>query len=176
MDYVFHFTGKGNQSYVMKDTEGNAVYEAACQKVTLFRDTPFLFRNLAAGTQTEKMIGHSKSFALGNGHDFNVTITSSFKVDGVQIWDMLRDMGYGFRFRLNGVAPHYDVTKKGENIGSCELAGTGAMNPKYKDSMAGKIPTNGIFRVECQPEEVPGMFLVCFALTKTDTATDNLKL
>lgn len=176
MDYVFHFTGKGNQSYVMKDVEGSIVYEAVCEKVTLFRDTPFLFRDVAADTQVEKLIGHSKAFALGNGHDFYVTITSSFKVDGVQVWDVLREMGYGFRFRLHGAAAHYDVTKHGQSIGSCELAGTGAMNPKYKDSMAGKIPTNGIFRVQCLPEDVPGMFLLCFALTKTDTAIANMTL
>ena len=176
MNYVFHFTGKGNQSYVMKDAEGNIVYEALCEKVTLFKDTPFLFRDPVANTQAEKMIGHSKAFSLGNGHGFYVTITSSFKVDGVQVWDVLRGMGYGFRFRLHGVAPHYDVTKLNQDIGFCELAGTGAMNPKYKDSLAGKMPTNGIFRVECQPEEVPGMFLLCFALTKTDTAIANLKL
>lgn len=175
MNYVFHFTGKGNQSYVMKDTEGNIVYEAICEKMTLFRDTPFMFRDLVVGTEVEKMISHSKAFALGNGHGFYVTIASSFKMDGVQVWDVLRDMGYGFRFWLHGVAPHYDVTRFDQNIGFCELAGTGAMNPKYKDSMAGKIPTNGIFRVECQSEEVPGMFLLCFALTRTDTAIANLK-
>lgn len=176
MDYVFHFTGKGNQSYVMKDAEGKVVYEAVCEKMTLFRDTPFLFRDSAAGTETEKMIGHSKSFSLGNGHGFYVTITSSFSVDGVPVWDVLRDMGYGFRFRLHGAAAHYDVTKQGKDIGFCELAGTGAMDPKYKDTLAGKIPTNGIFRAACEPEEVPGMFLLCFALTKTETAIANMKL
>lgn len=87
--------------------------QAEYEKITLFRDAPFIFRDMAAGTEEKKLIGHA------------------------------------------------------------QLAGTGAFNPKYKDSKLGQLPTNGIFEICCPPAELPGVFLLCHAITKTDFARNN---
>lgn len=167
-DFVYHFTGKLNQSQIMKSSDGTPVYEAVCNGVKLIKDTSYTFRDCITNTETEKMIGHTVSHSIGNGAGFEATISSSFTVDQVPVWDVLAGMGYGFRFSLNGIKPHYEVTLWSENIGWVESAGTGAMNPKYADSAIGKMPTRGIYRVHGRRSDIPGLFLICFALSRTD--------
>lgn len=170
-EFVYHFTGKLNQSQIMKDAAGNPVYEAVCEKITLFKATPFRFCNRLTGEEHLRQIGHTMTCSAGIGENFSVDLSSSFDIDGKGIWEILTDMGYGFRFSLNGLAAHYDVTRCGKEAGFVELAGTGLMNPKYKDNPLGKIPTKGIYRVQCRRRDVEGMFLICLALTRTETTT-----
>lgn len=170
-DFVFHFTGKLNQSYVMENAFGSPVYEAVCDGVTLVKDTKFEFKNHLTGASQEKMIGHTVSQSYGSG-GFGMTISSAFNIDGKNCWDVLADMGYGFDFGLSGVKAHYEVRHMGVNIGYAELGGTGLINEKYENNPLGKIPTNGIFKVRCPKSEAEAMFLICFCLTKTE-ATVN---
>lgn len=171
-DFVYHFTGKMNQSQVMKDSEGNVVYEAICEKVSILKDTPFLFRNRLTGEESRKMVGHTRSNAVGIVPGISETVSSVFDIDGVSVWDILAQMGYGFRFSMNGIAVHYDVEHLGKDAGYAQLAGTGVMNPKYKNNPLGQVPTNGIFQVKCRRSDVPGYFLICFALSRTEKTMD----
>ena len=169
-DFAFHFTGKLNQDHIMKDSYGNAVYEALCSGISLIKDTEYNFVDRLSGEETKKMIGHTKSNSIGNGNGISVNISSSFTVDKVSVWDVLAEMGYGFNFGLNGIVPRYTVSLWGEVVGYVESAGTGLMNPKYKDSAAGKIPAKGIYKAHCRRSDIPGFFLICFALSRTDTS------
>lgn len=166
-EFVFHFTGKLNQSYVMKNSYGEAVYEANCNGVKLVKDTEYEFKNCINGTSSTKMISHTITDSYGNGA-FGTTVKSAFKIDGENCWDVLADMGYGFDFGLNGIKAHYDVRHHGVDIGYVELGGTGLMNEKYKDNPLGKMPANGIFKIECTKSEIEGMFLICFCLSRTE--------
>lgn len=167
-DFVYHFTGKLNQSQIMKDAQGNAVYEAVCEKISILKDTPFLFCDRITGQETRKLVSHTRTNAVGIAPGFSAVVSSAFDIDGVSVWDILADMGYSFRFSMNGLAAHYEVEHWGRNVGYAQLAGTGAMNPKYKDNPLGQVPTNGIFRVHCRRSHIPGFFLICFALSRTD--------
>lgn len=167
-DFVFHFTGKLNQSYIMEDRFEEPVYEAICNGIKLFKDTEFEFKNHINGASSTKMIGHAVTTSYGND-SFSTAVKSAFKIDGENCWDVLASMGYGFEFSLNGIKAHYEVKHMGVNIGYAELAGTGAVNKEYENNPLGKLPTNGIFKVNCPRSEVEGMFLVCFCLSKTDT-------
>lgn len=166
-DYVFHFTGKMNQSYVMKDKNGIPVFEGNSEGVRIFKATKFEFKNLITGESSEKMIGHTISETIGT-ENFSNTINSSFKIDGLNNWDYLASRGYGFNFSLKGIKCHYDVRHHGVNIGYIETAGTEVMNEKYKNNPLAKLPSNGIYRVQCQQSEIEMMFMICFCVTKTD--------
>lgn len=166
-EFIFHFTGKLNQSYIMEDKNGEGVYEAVCEKVTLVKDTAFDFRNLKSGKCETKMIGHTVTTSIGDGA-FGSNIRSSFTIDGQNNWDYLAAMGYGFDFGLNGIKCHYEVRHHGVNIGSIEIAGMEAVNEKYKNNPLAKMPANGIFRISCQRSEIEGMFLIAFCLSKTE--------
>lgn len=166
-EFVFHFTGKLNQSYVMKNSYGEPVYEANCAGVKLVKDTEFEFKNCVDGSTSTKMISHTVTNSFGNGA-FSTAVKSAFNIDGKNCWDVLADMGYGFDFGLNGIKVHYDVRHHGVDIGFIEIGGTGLMDEKYKDNPLGKVPTNGIFKIVCPKSEIEGMFLTCFCITRTE--------
>lgn len=167
-DFVFHFTGKANQSYVMEDQIGAAVYEAVTEKILALKPRPFVFHNFMTGEEDTRMIGAPVTYSLGSESSLGMNISSTFKVDGQDIWELIASMGYGFSFSMNGLAPHFEVRRWNQPAGSAEMGGTGLVNPKYKDNPLGKIPTNGIFKVRCRKSDVPGFFLICFALAHTD--------
>lgn len=168
--FVYHFTGKLNQSQVMKDSNGNVVYEAVCDGIKLIKDTGYNFIDRLSGEESKKMISHTLSKSIGDGDGFSVNISSSFNVDKVPVWDIIAKMGYGFKFGMNGLTPHYTVQRYGTEVGYIENGGTGLMNPKYKDNPLGKVPTSGIFKVYCSRADIPGFFMICFALSRTDTS------
>lgn len=174
-NYVFHYTGKLNQSYVMitEDTR-EAVYEAVCEKIKLFSDTPYVFHNIITGKSENRMISHTVTTSMAI-NSISGNLTSSFDVDKQPVWNVFEEMGYGFHIGLRGIAVNYEITHNGEVVGSVIMAGTGAMNPKYSDSAVGKMPAKGIFRVNCAKEDIEGAFMLCFALSRTDLALDQLK-
>lgn len=174
-NFIFHFTGKLNQSYVMKSEDGTAVYEAVCEKMSLFKATPYRFVDHTAVRESVKMIGHTTTNSVGF-NNFSGAISSSFSVDKEDVWEVLSREGFGYTFRLKGLTICYDVTLNGQLAGTIECAGTGVMNPKYKDSKLGQIPANGIFKVSCCREDIPGFFMLCFAFSKTEIAMKQLHL
>jgi len=172
-DFVFHFTGKLNQSYIMKDSNGAAVYEAIWEKFVLIGPTPYRFCNRMTGYEEEKMIGHTVTYSTGTNH-IMTNISSSFKIDKVDVWDILKRNGYEFKLHLVSLVPNYEVFRNGVSIGTIIAAGSGAMNPKYANSALGNIPARGIFRVTCERDEVPAFFLICFALSRTDMSMNEI--
>ncbi|MCQ2770291.1 MAG: hypothetical protein MJ236_00620, partial [Clostridia bacterium] len=171
-EYVFHFTGKLNQSYVMKDRYDNEVFKADCEGITIVKATDFNFVNVRTGSSKARKIGHTVTSSIGGDASIFANISSSFKIDGENCWDFLKNMGYGFNFSLNGLKSHYEVYHQGVNVGSIEIAGTEVMNKKYEGNALAKLPTNGIFRISCQPSEVEGFFYICFCITKTEPTID----
>ena len=167
-DFVFHFTGKANQSYVMEDRIGAAVYEAVTEKILALKPRPFVFRNLLTGEEDTRMIGAPLTVSLGSESSLGMNVSSSFKVDGQDVWELIASMGYGFSFSMKGLAPHFEVRRWNQPAGSVEMGGTGLVDPRYKDNPLGKIPTNGIFSVHCRRSAAPGFFLICFALAHTE--------
>lgn len=166
-EFVFHFTGRLNQDYVMKNRFGEPVYEAKCSGIKLVKDTEYEFKNCSTGEISTKKISHTITQYNGNA-SFGTAMQSAFKMNDEICWDVLSDMGYGFDFSLNGIKAHYEVRHEGVNIGYAEIGGTGLMNEKYKDNPLGKVPTNGIFKIECPRSEVEAMFLICFCLSRTE--------
>lgn len=168
-DFLFHYTGKANQSYVMKDSNGTPVYEANTDKIMQIKARPFVFRNCLTGEEETKMVSGTITKSAGvNDSGLSMTISSTFTIDGTDVWDLIASQGYGFSFSLRGLTSHYDVRRWNQAVGYAETGGTGLINPKYKDKPAGKIPAKGIYQVRCKREDIPGMFLICYAITQTE--------
>lgn len=167
-EFVFHYTGHMNQSKVMKTMEGEVVFEAICDKMTMIKDTEFRFVNHLTGDERVRMIGHTVTNSAGVGAGVSANLSSTFKVDGVSVWDVIAADGYSFRFSMSGLSAHYEVERYKENVGSAETAGTGLMNPKYANNPLGKVPSKEIYRVRCKRSDVPAFFMICFALSRTE--------
>ena len=171
-DYIFHYTGTLNQSFVMKDAFGGEVFRADCDGIQLFKATDYDFVNLQTGEHAARKIGHTVTVTTGNGSVLFPAMSSSFKIDGRDCWSFLADLGYTMEFSLKGLRCHYEVKHLGVSVGSVETAGTEILNEKYAGNPLAKLPAKGLYRVSCRPGEAEGFFLICFCLSKTEATVE----
>ncbi len=161
-EYYFHFTGASNQSYILETMDREAVYEARCDKVGIVSKYKFTFINHLTGKEEE----HSVSHVLTSSFDSFVT-SSNFKVDDVNVWDILGKEGYSLDPHLNGFKSYFDVARYGVKVAKIELAGTSA----YKEGASklfGDVPIKGMFKVYCKDSDIDIVFLCAFILSKVD--------
>lgn len=165
-EYFFHFDKNIKQGYVMEDAENRTVYEAEMEKLTLIGTIPFKFINHVSGRSWDMKIGHtvSTSVGAGNGFSFRVPISSSFTVNGTDNWEYLASKGYGFDYSLSGIRPCFDVKHYGEKVATVETVGTDAL--RGTDTVIGKLPVNGLFKVQCKACDLDLVFLTCFSIAR----------
>ena len=110
---------------------------------------------------------------LGNGIIYGVTrvysfVTSSnFKIDDVNVWDILGKEGYSLEPHFNGLKSYFDISKYGVKVAKIELAGTKA----YKENankLLGDMPIKGMFKVYAKESDIDMVFLCAFILSKVD--------
>ena len=161
-EYYFHFTGDSNQSYILETMDREPVYEAICDKVGIVSNYKFTFINHLSGKEEE----HSVSHVISSSYDSFVT-SSSFKVDNVNVWDILGKEGYSLDPHLNGFKSYFDVFHYGIKVAKIELAGTNA----YKEGtskLLGNVPIKGMFKVYSKNSDIDMVFLCAFILSKVD--------
>ncbi|MBQ0010256.1 MAG: DUF3592 domain-containing protein [Ruminococcus sp.] len=165
-DYFFHFDKNFKQGYVMEDAEHRTVYEAKMEKLTLLGTIPFTFINHISGRSWDMKIGHtvSTSVGAGDGFSFRVPIRSSFTVNGTDNWKYLASKGYGFDYHLSGICPCFDVRHYGEKVAYVETTGTNTL--RGTDNAIGKLPVNGLFKVQCKACDLDLVFLTCFSIAR----------
>ena len=92
-EYYFHFTGVANQSYIMETMDRKPIYEAKCDSVGILSNYKFTFINHL----TKKETNHEVSHVVSSSYDSFVT-SSKFKIDDVNVWDILGKEGYSLRY------------------------------------------------------------------------------
>ncbi len=97
----------------------------------------------------------------------NFVTSSNFKIDDVNVWDILGNGGYSMEPHLNGFKSYFDIFKYGVAVAKIELAGTKA----YKENASkilGDIPIKGMFKVYSKDSDIDMVFLCAFILSKVD--------
>ena len=163
--YFFHYAGKMNQSYVLEDKDGRAVYEAKLIKFNALKPCPYDFINHLTLHTERKELGKTVSKSIGtSGFGYSVPISAAFTVDGVSNWDYLASKGYGFEFIGDLLVPCFNVKHYGVSVAKIETTGTNTL--RGKDSIIGKLPVNGLFNVECGSSELDGVFMTCLSISR----------
>lgn len=163
-DYLYHFSGKFPKlNYVMEDENREAVYEAVMEEVNLLKAVPYRFIDRRTGKERTMQIGHTIQTGSGDEH-VQVNLSSYFKIDGVKCWDYLAELGYSFEVMARGIRPIFDVYHYGVKVAHVETGGTNDV--REKDNPIGKLPVNGIFRVNCRESDVEELFMVCFCISR----------
>jgi len=91
-EYTVTFTGTfRDPSYVVRDKYGDAVYEWRKVKHIPFKGTVFSFTNHRTSRTKEHVAGRLRSTASGN--IYHPTPRTWFKLDGRDIWELLRKRG-----------------------------------------------------------------------------------
>lgn len=159
-EYYFHFTGTANQDYILETMERKPVYEAKCDKVGIVSNYEYTFINHLTGKQDK----HTVSHVLDQSFDGFVT-SSKFKVDNVNVWDILGKEGYSLDPHLNGFKSYFDISRYGVKVAKIELAGTKA----YKEEgskLFGDVPIQGMFKIYAKKSDIDMIFMCAFILSK----------
>ena len=161
-EYYFHFTGTANQSYILETMDREPVYEARCDKIGIVSKYKFTFINHLTKKETEHLVSH----VLSESFD-NFVTSSKFKIDDINVWDILGKEGYSLDPHLNGLKSYFDISRYGIKVAKIELAGTKA----YKEGASkilGNVPIKGMFKVYCKNSDIDMVFLCAFILSKVD--------
>ena len=122
----------------------------------------FTFINHLTGKETKHLVSHVVSTS------FDSFVTSSkFKIDDVNVWDILGKEGYSLDPHFNGFKSYFDILRYGVKVAKIELAGTEV----YKDN-ANKalknVPIQGMFKVYAKDSDIDMVFLSAFILSKIE--------
>ena len=161
-EYYFHFTGTANQSYILETLNREPIYEARCDKMGIVSKYKFTFINHLTGKEQEHLVSH----VVSSSFDSFVT-SSKFKIDDVNVWDILGKEGYSLDPHFNGLKSYFDIYRYGIKVAKIELAGTKA----YKEgasNLFGDVPIKGMFKVYVKNSDIDMVFLCAFILSKVD--------
>jgi len=161
-EYYFHYTGTVNQSYILETMDRKPVYEARCDKVGIVSKNRFTFINHLTGKETEHLVSH----VLTESYD-NFVTSSKFKIDDVNVWDILGKEGYSLDPHFNGFKSYFDIYHYGVKVAKIELAGT----KSYKEGASkilGDAPIKGMFKVYSKDSDIDMVFLCAFILSKVE--------
>ena len=155
------------QGFSLEDESGNVVYEAKMIKFSLFGASPFEFTNYITNKKEEHKVGKTVTIEQG-GNDVVSFLSkrSHFKFDGVKIWDYLHDKGIRIDSVPSGnkIGMTYNVSFQGNPI-----AVIATSSPKSKSL----ITTDLYYNVTCNEQDLDIVFLVAFAIAKTEQTFYN---
>lgn len=166
-EYYFHFTGKLNQSYVLETPYRRAVYRADQEKINPFGKEKFHFINEATGSERVREVSHTLTKEVGNG-TISIPVSSTFTVDGKDIWELIGSMGYSLDPQRSGLHYDYDVYRYGVKVARLDAAGTNILKDGADSKLAEKITGSGLFKVYCRQADIEGVFLACFCLSRVE--------
>lgn len=160
--HAFPF-GKLNQSIKMENENNQAVYEATMVKFKLFTAEDFEFTNHILSTTKVHKIG--KTVTTENAISF--TSASYFKMDGKNVFEVLKEMGYSFKIlvKMDILHPEFALLdKSGNNVATYKMNVKGE---READVMGiGNKQSNIVITTDS--DDIDAVFLGAFILSKVD--------
>ncbi len=163
--HAFHY-GKMNQSFKMEDENNNSVYEANLIKYRLLGASDFeLVNNLTSETTLCKI---GKTVSVGEGAvGMSMTRASSFKMDGINCFDILESRGYTLKLimKFDLIHPKFGLyDNEGNKVAVYKMnvvgereEGVGAIGNKQSNT---EITTDST--------DIDAIFLGAFILSRVD--------
>lgn len=170
-DYYFHWTGKLNQSFVLETPERKAVFEAVCDHIGVLTPYRYTFTNHVTGESREHKISHTVTNRVGHGSDsvsFSVVSASEFKIDDVNNWTYLANLGYSVKPEQDGIKLNFDVLHHGVPVARLEAAGTNILKDSAGSLLGDKLPGTGLFKLSCKDSDLAGVFYACFCVSRVE--------
>ena len=155
------------QAFFLEDENNNIIYEGKMTKFKLFGAAPFEFVNHITNKTEEHKIGKTVTVEQG-GNDLISLMSkrSYFKYDDQNVWDYLHDLGIRIDSRLSSdkIGMTYEITFEGKS-----LALISSSSPKGKSF----ITTDMYYDVTCEEKDLDLVFLVAFAIARTEQTFYN---
>lgn len=165
--YYFYFTKGLKTGYVMEDESKTPVYEAKMEKLTFFKPYKYTFTDIKTQKSETYDIGHrvtkSNGFGTGEHSEISIVTDSHIKINGVNNWEYLKNLGCSYETKMDGLKPCYILYKNDKKIAEIKTTGSDV----YKeDGLWSKIPVNGNYRVECSKDDIKTVFMFCFMMAR----------
>ena len=153
------------QGFYLEDENKTVVYEAKMTKQGIIGKSDYKFINHITNTEETHKIGHTITIEENNNFDDMLEIRertkSYFKIDGVNIWNYITNMGYTINpNKTNGkLGIMYELRKKDKLVATIEMS-------NLNKSVV--IMNRFVYQVKVAEEDIDIAFLVAFAISKTN--------
>ena len=151
----------------MDDKDRNLLYEAPMTKQAMVGDRTFTFTNHVTGETREHAVGHT--FTQTYNDEF-FSVSSSFKFDGKDIWDLIHGQGVYIKTDLTSKFPKltYYVAQNGKYLATIETSGQW-VHEEDAEQHSVNIPVGRYYyRVWSNTEDLDLLFLIVFAISETE--------
>ena len=165
--YLHPDTNYTHQGHILEDRSGAVIYEEQVLYNSVTAPNEEDFVNHLIGYTHHHKLGHTTTVSAG-GENVRFNVDSTFRFDGVSIWEYLRELGCECRIQLHGLAYSVEVTRDGTWIGSLYSSNQGK---NYYDAVGPIVPrlgSAGCLVVECRNCDLDYMMLAALAYVKTE--------
>ena len=167
-EYYFRFDGNAMRpGYLIEDAGRRLLYEGRMVKNALVGAREFEFRNCVTGESSAHEVGHTVTQSYS---DEFFSVSSWFKLDGENVWDVLHGRGLRMTTNLHSRFPRviYEVTRQGEPFARIE---TSSMYVHEEDEAMHRLAMpvgNRYYRFWTASDDFDTLFLTIFAISETE--------
>ena len=166
-DYLFHFCGKLNQSYIMETPDRKPVFEMNCDEINLLTDYVYTFKSHVTQDQFTSKISHTVTTEYSSGN-ISLIDQSYFKIDGMNIWDYIGQKGYSIEPYLDGLGWSYKVSHYGYHVADILKAGRNVLEKYEGEEGLSNLPMTGLYRISCRESDVDAVAMIAFAVSRVE--------
>ena len=152
------------QGLLLKDEEGSVVYEAKVLKQPLFGASEVEFINHISGISEKHSVTKTLTKEVNDLFNEEVYVAKSyFKFDGTNIWDYLFSKNIQIQAMRHGMlGATFQISVNGQYVGNVKVGSS--------DGVKGLLAAASGHQVECDEVNLDTVFLVAYAISKTDKA------
>lgn len=167
-EYYCRFDGHNlKPGYIVEDANRRILYEGKMLKNNPIGPRVFEFTNHITGSVREHEVGHTTTQTY---NDEFFSVSSWFKFDGKNVWDVLHERGLRMTTDLRSKFPNltYDVSKNGQPLARIR---TSSIYVHEEDEAQHKlvIPTGRYYyRFWTNSNDFDTLFLTIFAISETE--------
>ena len=164
---VYFLTDQGTAKGTchMEDAGRNLLFEAVCDKFSLVGDSLYTFKDREHGAEKQYSVG--KTLTQSSDGLFALDNHSSFLLDGKDIWKTLHRNGVRIETGLDGLKWAYTLYRDEEPIARIVSTGRKVHEEDERGALS-KMPAPGFFRIWTKEKYLDVIFLVAFAISRTD--------
>ena len=167
-EYYCRFDGNTlSPGYIIEDADRKILYEAKMVKNSLVGARIFEFTDHTTGRTAKHEVGHTVTQTYNN--EF-FSVSSWFKMDGQNIWDLIHDRGIRMNTDLTTKFPYviYEVSRNGRAFARIESS---SIHVHEEDEAQHKIVVpygRYYYRIWTDSADLESVFLPVFALSETE--------
>lgn len=167
-EYYFRYDGNTlKPGYLIEDANRNVLFEGTMLKNALVNARSYAFRNHVSGSNAEHKIGHTVTQSY---NDEFFSVSSWFKYDGENVWDVLHGRGLRMTTNLHSQFPRliYEVIRDGTPFAIIETCSK-YVHEEDEARHRLTIPYGKMYyRIWTDSDDLDSIFLTVFAISETE--------